>query len=158
LISEARRLYRQLLSQNKHSSELLRYFAGFIEVTDSGDKAQKYFAQANKEADHIHSMTNARVVNYLDTHCSCFIVSFESANFGTVLWQKNCELLGLMGNEVLESKFKFLLPQLFEDLTEPRLNRLQKFDFGKTRKTYGLLKSGAVVEATGTSDASTPSR
>lgn len=142
-LTEAKRLYRKLLMKNKNNFELLNYYAGFIEITESSDKANGLIVQARKELLHQERKFNSlmTIVNFMDPKSSSFIISLEASDFGTVLWQKNCNGLGLRESEVLELKFEYLLPRLFDDLVGPRIERIKKYNFGKSKKTYGI-KSG----------------
>mmetsp|Transcript_26373 Transcript_26373/g.47339 ORF Transcript_26373/g.47339 Transcript_26373/m.47339 type:complete len:1375 (-) Transcript_26373:17-4141(-) len=145
-LTEAKRFYRKLLVKNKNNSELLNYFAGFIEITESAAKAQSLTSQARKEAFHLDKKFASKqsIINFMDPKCSSFIVSFEASDFGTILWHKNAIGLGLSETDLIDAKFEFLLPQMFDDLQGSRLERIKKFSFGKTRKFYVVLKSGQV--------------
>lgn len=143
----SRSFYRKLMKLNKHNSELLNYYAGFVEITESSTQSQSLAAQARKEAHQVekHFALKQDIVSFMDPKCSCFIASLEPADFGIVLWHKNCSGLGLTETELMEAKFEFLVPKLFEDMHLTRIDRLKTYSFDKTKKSYGVLKSGKVI-------------
>mmetsp|Transcript_26209 Transcript_26209/g.46798 ORF Transcript_26209/g.46798 Transcript_26209/m.46798 type:complete len:1273 (-) Transcript_26209:779-4597(-) len=146
-IAEAKKIYRKLMSKNKNNHELLSYFAGFIDATESESKASIYYSQALKEKSYIEKKFSSKIshVNYLDPKCCSFIISAESSDFGTVLWQKNCTELEMSESEIMDSKFEFFVPRLFDDLHESRLERLKRYELGVTKKAFGILKSGKIL-------------
>lgn len=147
-IAEVKAIYQKLIAKNKNNYELLRYYAGYAELTDCEANPQMYYAQAIKEENYIGKKfaSKTNIVSFFDPKCCSFLVSCDIENFGIVIWQKNCNDLQFTDIEIIGSKFSFLAPNPFDNLHKLRIDHIKSFSLGVSTKAYGIQKSGEVIQ------------
>lgn len=107
--------------------DLLMLYSDFLAVLTNSKRAQKYEQLAARVNAQLKANKTESSVDLYDSKCMIVVMSLESGTIGSILWAKNCDLLGYSAADVIGSDHSLVVPMPLKDSHTGMLKRITMF-------------------------------
>lgn len=131
---------------------LLTLYSDFLAVLTNSKRAHKYEQLAARVNAQLQANKTESSVDLYDSKCMIVVMSLESATIGSIIWAKNCDLLGYSAADVIGSDHGLVIPMPLKSTHTGMLRRITMFRhhhpvYESKHHLYFSHKNGTLIGA-----------